>query len=279
MTKKFHERFEEVEINYNDAITNTLNRFVNMIFDWPNGYLGKITNADVKRREIESYVVSYGGFGKRYFYSNPGIANYLEEDNIHHAMKIVEGFFNYLTKHYDKRVVEKLSEIVGEIIELAEVDISLRWEKGVFRKKGAELLDDELVDNSLNWLKIEGFETVYGPYNDSLGHLLHSNREPDRLHDGISNAFEALEGMAKIICGNDKILHANCELFISKMNVTNKFRDILKGYIDMGNQHRHSGSTEKPKPNITEHEVESFIYLTGVFLRLAMATKETWLNK
>lgn len=66
MTKKFHERFEEVRIDNEDALNNTLNRFVNMLFDWPNGYLGRIIIDDSKRRKIETFVVAYSGFGKRY---------------------------------------------------------------------------------------------------------------------------------------------------------------------------------------------------------------------
>lgn len=276
MTKKFHERFQEVEINKEEVLSNTLNRFVNMIFDWPNGYLGRIEKNDAKRREIESFVVSYGGV--RYNYGRPGIKNYLYND-IYRALKMIEGLYHYLINNYDKPVADKLDEYVREIINFAELDINIKWNNGIFSRKGAELLDRELVDKTLEWLKIEEFETVYEPFQDSLEHLMKSSKEPDRLHDGISNAFEALEGMAKIVCSNEGTLHGNKSRLIKRMGVSPQYEKLLNIYIDIGNPHRHSGSSEKPKPDLTEHEVESYIYLTGIFLRLVMVTKETWTKK
>jgi len=227
MTKKFHERFEEVKIDKNLALTNTLNRFVNMIFDWPNGYLGFVAPRDKERREIESFVVSYSGFGKRYEYHKPYIKRYLD-DNIYQAMKMIEGLFSYVFEKHATIAVAKLNAIVQKIINMAEMDIGLRWKNGVFSKKGAELLDREIVDNALGWLKSEGFETVYEPYKDSLEHLMNSTKEPDRLHDGISNAFEALEGLAKIICENNRTLHKNQELFINRLGISSNYKNICR---------------------------------------------------
>jgi len=37
-----------------------------------------------------------------------------------------------------------------------------------------------------------------------------------------------------------------------------------------GNKIRHAGKDGQPKQDLTRKEVESFVYLTGVFIRLAV---------
>jgi hypothetical protein len=64
-------------------------------------------------------------------------------------------------------------------------------------------------------------------------------------------------------------LSSNAELFLSKLGVSEEYKKLLRGYIDYANRFRHAPSKTKPRPGIQYKEAESFIYMTGMFLRLA----------
>ena len=82
--------------------------------------------------------------------------------------------------------------------------------------------------------------------------------------------YEALEALGKIVTNRDKDLSANAELFLKKLGVSEAYKKLLKEYISYANKFRHAADTSVPKPNLSTAEVESFIYLTGVFVRLAI---------
>lgn len=153
---------------------------------------------------------------------------------------------------------------------MSEVDLNVRWQKGRFIPAGAELLDEKIVNESLFWLSREGYASVLEPFEKGLEHFLESSRDPKRLSDVVSDMYEALEAMAKIVAGNDKDLSANQQLFINKVNASEGYKKILKEYIAYANKFRHAAKEGTPKPKISAQEAESFMYLTGVFIRLAM---------
>jgi hypothetical protein len=99
---------------------------------------------------------------------------------------------------------------------------------------------------------------------------LESDKRPELLSDVITDMYEALESLATIITGKDKDLSANRELFVKKLRVSENYKTILKEYISYANDFRHGSSQDSQKPSPSNHEVESFIYLTGAFIRLAM---------
>jgi len=65
------------------------------------------------------------------------------------------------------------------------------------------------------------------------------------------------------------------ELFIKAVNISEPYRKLLKWYIEYANDFRHAATATKPRQTISDKEAESFVYLTGVFLRLAMPTANT----
>ena len=75
----------------------------------------------------------------------------------------------------------------------------------------------------------------------------------------------------KIVTGRgDRELSANMESFIKAVQVSDIYKPILKEYIVFGNKIRHAGKDGQPKPHLTRKEVESFVYMTGVFIRIAV---------
>jgi hypothetical protein len=83
--------------------------------------------------------------------------------------------------------------------------------------------------------------------------------------------YESLEALAGIITNRPKKdLSANRELFISKVKASDEYKKILSEYINYSNEFRHAAEEGRSKPAILPKEVESFIYLTGLFIRLAI---------
>jgi hypothetical protein len=77
------------------------------------------------------------------------------------------------------------------------------------------------------------------------------------------------------VCGNEKTLDANRELFISKVRASEEYRRILKEYTDFAHNFRHGASAPEKKPSLSYAEAESFIYLTGLFIRLVISASFT----
>jgi len=127
------------------------------------------------------------------------------------------------------------------------------------------------VNAPLAWLRRQGYESVVAPFEKSLRHLLGAQRQPEFLADVVTDSYEALEALAKIVTGRqDKDLTANKELFISKVNASVSYKRLLGDYIEYANAFRHAAAEGKPKPQVAYTEVENFVYLTGAFVRLAM---------
>jgi hypothetical protein len=150
--------------------------------------------------------------------------------------------------------------------------LGIEWRDGKFVRKGAALLDQKLVNDTLHWLRDSGYDSVLKPFEKGLRHLLEAHIKKDGLSDVITDMYEAVEGLAKKVTGRDKEdLSGNCEAFISKVKASPHYRELLKEYIKYANYLRHAEREGRPKPQLSEREVESFVYLTGIFIRLAMS--------
>jgi hypothetical protein len=161
--------------------------------------------------------------------------------------------------------------LINRLFDESEVDLGIRWENDRFVRSGAKLLDDRLVNDVINWIRENEYSSVKAPFEKGLEHFLHSTKRPELLYDVITDMYEALEAVSQIITGRpNKDLSANRELFIAKVKATSEYKKILAEYIDYANEFRHAVEEGRTKPKVTPLEVESFIYLTGLFIRLAM---------
>src|SRR5215813_6133941 len=95
--------------------------------------------------------------------------------------------------------VQELDEAITVTLAESEVDVGVSWQDGHFRKKGAELLDKELVNEPLRWLADPRYENALAPFKKGLSHLLEGTKDPQRFGDAVTDMYEALEAMAKIV--------------------------------------------------------------------------------
>ena len=214
---------------------------------------------------------------KRYFQHLNSICDYINTKDYLEVLRGVEAIYNIYKKGSDDNMRLMIDiDMNDHIISKSELDLGIRWQDGKFWPKGAELLDDKLVNDPLKWLRDRGYSTVTDPFEKALRHFIEAGSRPELLSDAIGNSYIALEALAKIVVGNNSDLSTNKKPFVKRLNGNNFHEQIFKvleKYLYAGNPYRHGGNLEKPLPELTYAETEFFLYLTGTFIRLAM---ENW---
>lgn len=257
MNDDFHKRFN-IEMDLKEAERRFVNRVENVIFD---GLLSKFSDRDMEH--VSRLVATI--LGERYEDGEDDLTTYTKEKFLP-TLHVIEDLYEVIPS---KR--SEIDEIVKALIKESEVNLSICWKKGKFFREGAPILDEKLVNNVLGWFESPHLKSVLSPFQKGLRHLLDSESRPELVNDVITDMYETLEALTKIVTGRpDKDLSANRELFLSKVKASEKYKQILKDYIDYGNDFRHAAKPETPHPQITLKEAESFVYLTGLFIRLAM---------
>lgn len=258
MSRDFYRRFD-LSIDLDEVQRRFVNRAKNVIFEM---FLDKHyphDNYQIKRRIATK-------LGEEVHPYKP-IREYIGDD-FHKCLESIEAIAYpiYAGPHR-----KEFDQYVNSLLLQSEVDLEIHWEKGKFLRSGAKLLDDELVNKALHWLSHRKYETILAPFSKGLEHFLHSKQRPEFLPDVITDMYEALEALAKIITGRqDRDLSANRELFLKQVKASDAYKVILKDYIDYANNFRHALKEGEKRPTLSEGEVESFVYLTGIFIRLAI---------
>ena len=283
MSPPFHRRF-----NINLATGETEKRFVNRIqneiiklaqeindqFSGPGNQFGGSRILDPLMIEVEThlgeahaeYILDNSKFAKRW--------KALVGDTFYICLQAVEGLYDQLRKALPPKGQE-FKEAVTQLLSMSEEDLGVTWQDGIFTKKGAGVLDEALVNEPLRWLTGPKYENVLVPFRKGLEHFLEGEKKPERFADAITDMYEAIEALAKIVTERpSKDLSANRELFITKLGLTEPYKRMLKEYVDYGSTFRHAAEGMKPKTWPMPHEAEAFVYLTGLFIRLAIESQK-----
>ena len=166
---------------------------------------------------------------------------------------------------------KKLSKHIDDAFNLASLDLGYNIKningEYILMISGSKLLDDKLIDDVLNILNADDKNMILNPYKKGLKEFFESKNDKSKLKNVVRDIYESIESLAKYICKNDKDLTANKELFINKINANYYYKENLKHFIDYSNEFRHP-----PKKNIEliPKEVEAYIYMSGIFIRLAL---------
>lgn len=254
--KSFHERFD-IEVGADEAKQRFLNRASNIIF-----YRFMIGNLslDVRRALLEE---AASALGKIYDY-NKGYSDYIAGD-FHSCLQVLETVYQALE---GTNVEHDLSSRIEQVVHQSEIDLGIRWQPPVFVPAGARLLDERLVNDPLRWLSAPEYRTVYEPFQKGLSHFVESQKRAQLLADVITDMYEAL---AKIVTGRmGRDPSANREAFISRVGASDHYKKLLKEYVAYANEFRHAEREAGTRPVPSRAEAESFMYLTGIFIRLAV---------
>ena len=255
---KFVDRFN-IEIGQDDA----RNRFINRAY---NGIFHKFFYGLCQewRYRINLEIVS--ALGDKYQY-HKNFEDHIGRD-FYRNLLALETIYNSLEEFYDKK---ECNMLINLLMTESEIDLGIIWQNGRFIKSGAKLLDDKLVNDVIHWLRENKYSSVLIPFEKGLNHFLHSDKRPEILSDVITDMYESLEALAGIITDHPKNdLSKNRELFIKNVKASDAYKKLQSEYITYANKFRHAVEEGMDKPSISQREVESFIYLTGLFIRLAI---------
>ncbi len=260
----FHKRFQ-VPISKEEAEKRFIRRMYNLIFEAFYKTLDGSLQKDIKFNVATAYGHSFN--------STYSLEHQLKNKTLVDLLHAVEIIYELV----DSKQQMELEKKIDALFRFSEMDPGFRWEEGKFFQTGAESLDDALINETLRWLSDEKYSTVLEPYSKGLMHFLEADKKPKVLADVITDMHEALEAMTNIVIGpkNKRSLSGNRDSFIKKLNVSDKYKKLLSVYAEFTNTFRHAEDPEKPRPKITKTEVESLIYVTGIFLRLGIESQRT----
>ena len=251
----FHERFD-IGMDLDTARERFINRAMNEIINTLPGEHPTLDYFDVTRQVVSA-------LGELYRIQTC-LDEYVEGDFLG-VLRAIEAFWTG-APHMRGR----LDKVVLNILEQSELDLGVRWDNGKFLPTGAELLDRAVVDDPLHWLRQSGHDTVVQPFEKALRHFLEAPKRTDLHSDVVTDAYEALEALAKIVTSKNRDLSANREAFISKLGFEDFHKKLLREYVTYGCKFRHAEGGVAPRPDPSRAEAEFFLYLTGLFIRLAM---------
>jgi len=173
----------------------------------------------------------------------------------------------------DNSAASKFSEGIKNALEESEVDLEISWDGEIFTRKGAQFLDEQLVNDPLHWLRNAKYQNVLTPFEKGLKHWMEGQKDEKRYGDVITDMYEAAEALAKIVTGRETDLSGNLEKFASELRLPDQYKRMLKEYDSFANEYRHSAKLGKPRKYPSESNTEVFIYLTGTFIRLVVQPK------
>jgi hypothetical protein len=270
-TPPFHQRFN-IEVGLETAKQRFVNRVLNAIDSEMDGLA---TKHEYPYRYDKEMIYVANVLGEEASGASP--FKYYTGTNFDKLLLCLEALYAALKEHKSfgsPWEIENLDKIIRWALSISEVDLNVEWDNGIFRKRGAELLDNHLVREPMKWLADAKYENVLAPFRKGLAHYLEASKNPEKLADTITDIYEALEAMAKIITGRNRDLSANRELFVSKLRLGGQYGKMLSDYIDYANDYRHGTEPSKARENPNPNEVEAFIYTTGLFIRLAIKQLE-----
>lgn len=263
---RFHERFN-VEVGVAEARRRFINRVSNLIFDRFVGTHFTISTSELIIQVADALGERHPDFVFRSTLDQRQQFDELVQSDFYRCLQALEALYR---AYLDTGDEEELSLKIERLVNRSEVDLGINWQPPHFIPTGAKLLDERLVNDPLDWISEPRYQAIYEPFAKGLSHFLESAQKPQLLTDVITDMYEALEATAKLIVGNDKDLSANRQRFVDRLPVTEQYKSILKEYSKYANDYRHGANEKQPRAEPARAEVESFVYLTGLFVRLAL---------
>jgi len=256
----FHERFN-LRIGDGSARRRFLNRITNYIWD---GFFQHDVDEKIMRGQVLWQIAN--DFGEEYEWDD-SFEDYIKGD-YYRCLHALESAYHGLNAKARKA---DLSGLIETVLSMSEIDLGIEWRKGVFIRTGARELDEALVNVPLEWLADDKYSNLRRPFQKGLSAFLESDTEPMRRTDVIRDMYEALAALAKLVTGRpNRDLSANAEMFIRAVDASEQYKRLLKEYIAYANTFRHGLHSEAKLPEVSSREVESIIYLTGIFIRMVM---------
>src|SRR3989338_2991701 len=180
---------------------------------------------------------------------------------------IAEGLTQEIYERYsfeqDKKINQRhFEERMERIMLLSEGDLGVFWKDGKFYPSGAKELDEALIADTLDWL--EKYPAARKQFSVALKHYEKSLQDVSAGKDTITNCYTSIENLAQEHLQNKHNFEKNSNALVEKLGLPTEYKNVVNYYKQLAHEYgsRHAGTDPKPK------EVEAFVYLTGLLMRL-----------
>ena len=209
--------------------------------------------------------------GKQYISAMSSLEEYIEP-GFEGTLQGLEAFYSAYSLRFptDVEGLEALNAQIDSLLAESEVDLGVRWHQGQCMLFETTFLDDSVMDDVILWLQEKKYQNVLEPYRRGIVQFLHAEKSPSALAQVVLDMYAAMDACVANMTYAD--LSTNQELFINSVPVSAQGQDMLRAYLKYAHTCRQAVQSEKTQLALSLPEVEALIYLTGVFIRLAMTT-------
>ncbi len=168
-----------------------------------------------------------------------------------------------------KTACEVFKESLQGAFERSAVDLGITFENDIIIKTGVSELDNVAVLEPLDWLS--KYPTTRGYFESALKYYL-AKQYPDAM----TNAYSALESLAKTVLGRERTLDNLIGELLSYLTLPTQWSSILGHFCHIAHEDssRHGESEGNNGNDIDPKYAEAYIYFTGLMIRLIIRTKE-----
>jgi hypothetical protein len=184
----------------------------------------------------------------------------LTKDDFQITLEVVCHVYSFFPSK-NRRLLAKIDACVTRALDHAIIDLGIRWKDGLFYRSGGKLLDEKLVEDPLDWIK--DFPDERKDFALALKNF-YAN-DPDKLKNVPGDCYNVVEGLARTLLSNTKVLRGNKEELLKALGLSKSWGSMLSNYIDYADEFRHASEN---RGDIDRVEVEAFVYLTGLLARL-----------
>lgn len=192
----------------------------------------------------------------------------LSHDDFTNTLRIVCLLYEYFQNQH--RGLQQIEESITAAPSLATVDIGILWKDGMFYPSGAKELDEQLIEEAFGWL--DSFPEEKRLFSNALEEYLHG-----KLDAVLYNCYLVLEGLVRKILDNDRTLDKNVASLLTHIKLSQEWKSILERFLDYA--HEYSRHASSKRSAIEPAEVEAFLYMTGLLVRLVSLSRRTPVGK
>lgn len=176
----------------------------------------------------------------------------------------------------DSAAWEKLCEAVELCLPLSRnLNVGFRKSenKAVLYPIGIELLDQEVVNQTLSWL--DGYPRVSEPFSAAL--RLYADAEKDKQRNLLDNLRFAIEQLLKEILHNSKSLENQQRELNSWLRDKEVHQQVVNLYNQLlfGQFRQYQNDAVKHAGEYKEQDIEFMIYLASTFMRLLLQLEQS----
>jgi hypothetical protein len=185
-------------------------------------------------------------------------------DDFRETLKVLSLLYSALNKA--PAAQQTLSRSIEVALSNATVDLGVTWTDGMFYPSGARELDEPLVEETFKWLA--DFPNEKADYLKAV-----TSYASKQFGEVITRCYVAVEGVARNILGNSRTLDNNREALMEKLGLSQEWKALLSNFIRYANEFQRHASENRH--NLNPIEVEGFLYMTGVLLRMMILAAKT----